>query len=119
MSGSPVIWPPSGQVYLAVGATDMRKSINGLSILVEQSLGRSPFSGDLFAFCNRQRNIIKILYWDQSGFALWQKRLEQQRFVWPQTGEDALTIDGDQLRWLLSGLDITSAHQPLSYSAVA
>lgn len=97
----------------------MRKSINGLSIIVEQSLCRSLFTGDMFAFCNRQRTIIKILYWDQNGFALWQKRLEQQRFVWPQTGEDALAIDSDQLRWLLSGFDITSAHRPLSYSAVA
>lgn len=113
------MWPPSSQVYLAVGATDMRKSINGLSILVEQALGRSPFTGDLFVFCNRKRNIIKILYWDQNGFCIWQKRLEKQRFVWPQTGEDALAIDGSQLRWLLAGLDITSAHHPLFYSVVA
>ena len=119
MSDSPVIWPPSGQVYLAVGATDMRKSITGLSIQVEQALGRSPFTGDLFAFCNRQRTIIKILYWDQNGFCIWQKRLEKQRFVWPQTGKDALSINGNQLRWLLAGLDITSAHHPLFYSAVA
>lgn len=119
MPDAPVIWPSSSQVYLAVGATDMRKSINGLSILVEQSLGRSPFTGDLFAFCNRQRTIIKILYWDKNGFALWLKRLEKQRFIWPQTGEDALAIGSDQLRWLLSGLDITSAHRPLFYSAIA
>lgn len=119
MSDAPIIWPPDGRVYLAVGATDMRKSINGLSILVEQALDRSPFTGDLFAFCNRQRTIVKILYWDRNGFALWQKRLEKQRFVWPQTGKDALSIDGHQLRWLLSGLDITSAHKSLSYSAIA
>ena len=55
-------------VYLALGSTDMRKAINGLSILVEQAMGLNPFSGDLFVFCNRRQNIIKILYWDENGF---------------------------------------------------
>ena len=80
-----MILSETGQVYLALGHTDMRKSINGLSILVEQALDLSPFSGDLFVFCNRQRRIIKILYWDRNGFCLWQKRLEKDRFKWPQS----------------------------------
>ena len=58
-----MIFSESGQVYLALGHTDMRKSINGLSILVEQAMDLNPFSGDLFVFCNRLRNIVKILYW--------------------------------------------------------
>jgi transposase len=65
----------SGRVYLAVGSTDMRKAINGLSILVEQAMDLDPFSGDLFVFCNRKRTIVKILYWDHNGFCLWHKRL--------------------------------------------
>ena len=106
-------------VYLALGSTDMRKAINGLSLLVEQAMGLNPFSGDLFVFCNRRQNIIKILYWDNNGFALWLKRLEEHRFKWPQRPEHVLTIDRKQLNWLLAGLDLTSAHQRLYYQHVA
>ena len=109
---------PDARVYLAVGGTDMRKAINGLSLLVEQALGFSPFSGDLFVFCNRPRTIIKILYWDHNGFCLWQKRLEEHRFKWPQTPEQIVTVGAKELSWLLAGLDYTSAHQKLRYSAV-
>jgi len=106
-------------VYLALGSTDMRKAINGLSVLVEQAMGLNPFSGDLFVFCNRRQDIIKILYWDNNGFALWHKRLEEHRFKWPQRAEQVLTIDRKQLNWLLAGLDLTSAHQRLYYQHVA
>lgn len=109
----------SGNVYLAVGNTDMRKAINGLCILVEQAMELNPFSGDLFVFCNRKRTIIKILYWDHNGFCLWHKRLEKHRFKWPRSREEVIAIGARQLNWLLAGLDFTSAHQRLSYSAVA
>ncbi|MBI5896318.1 MAG: IS66 family insertion sequence element accessory protein TnpB [Desulfobacterales bacterium] len=112
--------PKSPQrVYLAVGYTDMRKAINGLSILVEQAMELNPFSGDLFVFCNRCRTIIKILYWDHNGFCLWHKRLEKHRFKWPLVPEEVVAIDARQLNWLLAGLDFTSAHERLHYSAVA
>jgi len=103
------------RVYLAVGSTDMRKSINGLSIIVEQAMELNPFSGELFVFCNRRRNIIKILYWDENGFCLWYKRLEEHRFKWPQRPEQVLSINQEQLSWLLAGLDFSSAHQRLYY----
>ena len=106
-------------VYLALGSTDMRKAVNGLSLLVEQAMGLNPFSGDLFVFCNRRQNIIKILYWDNNGFALWLKRLEEHRFKWPQRPEQVLAISRKQLNWLLAGLDLTSAHQRLYYQHVA
>ena len=109
----------SGLVYLALGNTDMRKSINGLSIMVEQAMGHNPFSGDLFVFCNRHRRIIKILYWDRNGFCLWQKRLEKDRFKWPQSAAEVITIDQRQLQWLLSGLNIADAHRQLYYQAVS
>jgi transposase len=108
-----------GTIYLAVGSTDMRKAINGLSILVEQAMDLNPFSGDLFVFCNRQRTIIKILYWDHNGFCLWHKRLEKHKFKWPNTRQDVITIGAKQLSWLLAGLDFTSAHQRLQYSVLA
>jgi transposase len=108
-----------GTIYLAVGSTDMRKAINGLSILVEQAMDLNPFSGDLFVFCNRPRTIIKILYWDHNGFCLWHKRLEKHKFKWPNTRQDVITIGAKQLSWLLAGLDFTSAHQRLQYSVLA
>ena len=114
-----MILSTAGSVYVAVGCTDMRKSINGLSILVEQAMDLNPFSGDLFVFCNRLRNIVKILYWDRNGFCLWHKRLEKDRFQWPQSVDDVVNIDQRQLQWLLSGLDIAEAHGQLYYQVVS
>jgi len=65
------VFPSGMKVYLALGETDMRKSVNGLSIIVSECMEQDPFSGHLFVFCNRRRNILKILYWDSNGFALW------------------------------------------------
>lgn len=112
---------PSSQsrVYLALGVTDMRKQINGLSILVEQHLSMNPFSGDLFVFCNRRRNMIKILYWNNNGFCVWHKRLEEHKFRWPKSAKEVLIIGQRELNWLLDGLDFTHAHKRLNYKAVA
>lgn len=108
------------KIYLALGKTDMRKSINGLSILVEERFAMDPFSGHLFVFSNRRRNMVKILYWDRNGFCLWHKRLEKHRFKWPALAEDALEIDQRQLGWLIEGLDFSQvrAHESLKYSTV-
>ena len=108
------------KVYLALGFTDMRKSINTLSILVEKSLSLDPFSGHLFAFCNRRQTILKILYWDRNGFCLWQKRLERHQFKWPVEASEILEIEQRELNWLLEGLDIrqSQAHSNLSYSLI-
>jgi len=110
---------PDLKVYLALGPTDMRKAVNGLSIIVE-SLELDPFSGHLFVFCNRTRKILKILYWDTNGFCLWQKRLEKQTFKWPGTEAEIMQIEQRQLRWLLDGLKVTqlTAHRKLCYKTV-
>jgi len=110
----------NARVYLALGNTDMRKAINGLSILVEQGLDLDPFTGHLFVFCNRKRTIAKILYWDTNGFCLWQKRLEKQYFKWPESTQQVREIGFRQLRWLLDGLEIQqpAAHNKLHYTAV-
>jgi transposase len=108
--------PPKPQrVFLAAGITDMRKSINGLSALVERAMRRNPFDGDLFVFCNRRRNMIKILYWDRNGFALWHKRLEKHRFHWPTSTDAVMSMGTKELQWLLAGLDYTCAHGRLRY----
>lgn len=106
------------RVFLAVGATDMRKSINGLSVLVQNAMELNPFTGDLFVFRNRRGDTIKILYWDFNGFCLWQKRLEAHRFPWPETASEVIPIGRKELEWLLAGLDYTRAHQRLRYSAL-
>lgn len=108
------------RVYLSLGSTDMRKQINGLSIQVEQTMELDPFSGSVFVFCNRRRTIVKALYWDRNGFCLWQKRLERDRFQWPDTAEEVMIISPWQLRWLLDGLEVFQghAHRQLQYSTV-
>jgi transposase len=108
-------------VYLCRDPVDMRKSINGLSILVEQTLGLAPFRPHLFVFCNRKRDKIKILYWERTGFVLWYKRLEKHRFAWPvDVGECVVTLSGRELNWLLDGIDVFSMHphRALSFESV-
>ena len=80
------------RIYLACGYTDMRKSINGLSAIVEGSFKLDPFSEALFVFCNRGRTRVKILEWDNDGFWLYLKRLEKGRFRWP-TSEEIDTME--------------------------
>lgn len=106
------------RVYLALGGTDMRKAINGLSMIVDQNLGHQACSGDLYAFCNRNKTILKILYWGKSGFCLWHKRLERDKFRWPETEKEVLEVTCQQLAWLLDGLDISQAHEHLEYSVI-
>jgi transposase len=81
-------------VYLACGATDLRKSIDGLSAIVCESFDLDPYSGAIFVFCNRSRDRIKILEWDSDGFWLHLKRLEKGRFTWPEkAGGEGETMD--------------------------
>jgi transposase len=116
------MWQSSfAQVYLAVGATDMRKQIGSLSILVQEGMELDPFSGSIYVFCNRRRTTVKALYWDRNGFCLWQKRLERDRFRWPEKAEEVVKISPRELRWLLDGLELIqgSAHRQLQYTEVA
>jgi transposase len=106
------------EVFLYRGIVDMRKSINGLSGLVESELGLSPFGRQLYVFCNRKRDKIKILYWERSGFVLWYKRLEKERFPWPDRDrEDVVAMTGRELNWLLDGLDLfrIRPHETVTY----
>jgi len=93
-------------VYLACGRTDMRKSIDGLAAIVSEQFQMDPFSRTLFLFCGRRCDRIKGLLWDGDGFLLLYKRLEDGRFQWPRSGNEAKSITRQQLRWLLEGLSI-------------
>lgn len=111
-------WRNGGGVYIAVGATDMRKSVNGLSLLVEEQFELDLFSGSLFAFCNRKRNIVKILYWAGNGFCIWMKKLEEEIFRWPESEHEVMEISSKALSWLLDGLDLDHAHRQLDCKKV-
>lgn len=102
-------------IYLYRDAVDFRKSINGLALIIEQALNRSPFDPGLYLFCNKKRDKLKALYWDKTGFALWYKRLEKHRFKWPRAIDDtSLRLTDQQLKCLLDGYDIVG-HQSLSF----
>ncbi|MFQ5645159.1 MAG: IS66 family insertion sequence element accessory protein TnpB [Thiogranum sp.] len=108
-------------VYLHRAPVDFRKQINGLALIVQESLTLDPTQQALFVFVNRGANRVKILWWDKTGFCLWLKRLEKDRFIWPSRHEgDVLKLTGEQLTYLLAGFDIFRfpPHQRLFYGAV-
>lgn len=103
-------------VYLCRQFVDFRKSINGLAALAECQFDLPVMSGALFVFCNKAKDKLKILYWDNTGFALWHKRLDKDKFKWPsQIDSEVLTLSEQQLRWLLSGFDVIG-HQHIEVS---
>lgn len=100
---------PATRIFLAAGATDLRKSYEGLSDLVRHRFQEDPLSGHLFVFANAQRTRIKLLYWDGSGLWVCAKRLGKGRFSWPpsaQTPNGALRVLAEELTLLLSGIDM-------------
>jgi transposase len=107
------------RIFVKPGITDMRKQINGLSIIAEEELKKNPFSGNLFLFCNRTRKLMKILYWDRNGFCLWLKRLEQDRFPWPKNEYEVLEISREKLLMILDGIDFFNTHKKLNFFAVS
>ena len=109
------------RVYLCTEPVDFRKSIMGLSLIVEQSLLLNPFEETLFVFINRRREKIKILYWEKNGFCLWYKSLEEERFKWPtDRTTDTVLLNGEQLNWLLDGFALrrNKPHRPLYFQSV-
>ena len=93
-------------VFIACGYTDMRKSIDGLSALVQQNMHLDPYASSLFLFCGRKSDRIKGLMWDGTGFLLLYKRLDKGRFRWPRSENEVMDLSEQQLRWLLEGLSI-------------
>ena len=116
-------------IYLAREPVDFRLGINGLGVLVEATLRFDPFSRNLFCFTNRRKNQIKVLYWQRSGFCLWLKRLEEEKFKWPthlaalasaSARPPVVTLSEAQFLWLLDGLDLKllQPHRALEYRSV-
>jgi transposase len=116
-------------IYLCRDPVDFRLGINGLSTMVEATLKFDPFSRNLFCFVNKRRTQIKVLYWQRSGFCLWLKRLEEEKFKWPVhmaplkveiVRPPVLKITEDEFDWLLEGLDLKhlKPHRALEYRSV-
>lgn len=111
-----IIWQ-AHSVLLHRQPVDFRKSINGLTVIIEHSMVADAFSGQVFVFCNKKRDKLKVVYWDRTGFALWYKRLEKETFKWPaQNKGDIVTLTQEQWQWLLSGLSVIP-HQALHYTS--
>ena len=102
---------PATRIYLAVGATDMRKGFEGLYGLVRDRLQCSPLSGHVFLFCNAARNRLKLLVWDGSGLWVCAKKLSRGRFCWPEprAGEVNVVLSHEELAMLLGGIDLRQA----------
>ena len=104
-----------GRVFLCTLPTDMRKSFDSLSGLVQQQLGLDPLSGDLFVFRSKRGDRLKLLFWDEDGLVLYYKRLEEGTFVLPQAdgqrvraGEHGLVLKPAELAMLLAGIDLNA-----------
>jgi transposase len=115
-----------GRVFLCTLSTDMRKSFDSLAGLVQTELGQDPLSGDLFVFCSRRSDRIKLLYWDNDGLAIWYKRLEEGSFVVPKAdgkrsrvGEHGLVLRAAELAMLLDGIDLGSVKRQKRYQRPA
>ena len=129
---SSAVSPPTAveiAIYLCQDPVDFRLGINGLSVLVEATLKFDPFSRNLFCFVNKRKSQIKVLYWQRSGFCLWLKRLEEERFKWPThlpadetvtVRPSVVTLSEEQFLWLLDGLDLKhlKPHRALEYRSV-
>ena len=109
----------SVKIFLRPGTTDLRKAVNGLSVIAQEDIKQDPFSGSVFLFCNRERKLLKAVYWDKTGFWLSQKRLEKNRFPWPTDGKEARELTAEELRMLLTGIDFFKAHKEIFFKTVA
>ena len=107
-----IMLPSAVRIFLCTRPTDMRKSFDGLSGLIQECFDHDLLAGHLFLFVNRRRDRLKILYFDRDGLALWYKRLEAGSFEIPATADgDGIELQAAQLAMILSGIDLKRAHQ--------
>ena len=97
--------PGRVRVWIATGHTDMRRGMQGLSLLVQEHLARDPFGGDVFVFRGKSGSLIKAIWHDGIGLSLYSKRLERGRFIWPAAKEGVISLSAGQMSFLLEGID--------------
>lgn len=100
-------FPAAIKIYLCRQTTDMRRSFDGLAMMVQYVIKQNPLSGHIFVFRNKRNNMLKLLYWDNDGYAIWYKRLEQGRFAWPENINDDNMISSSEFAMILEGVDFT------------
>jgi transposase len=103
------------RIFIFAGATDFRKHIDGLAEIVAASQRGTLYEGDLFVFCSKGRDKLKVLYYDRNGFCIWYKRLEAGKFPWPKTAAEAQEITKEQMMWLLRGIDFWHEHKKITH----
>jgi transposase len=116
--------PAAVRVFLCTRPTDMRKSFDGLTGLVQECFGQDPLSGHLFLFLNRRRDRVKILFWDRDGLVIWYKRLEAGTFqqIDPapradqNSAEAGIELTTTELALLLTGVDLATARRRKRYA---
>ena len=106
------------KIFLRPGTTDLRKAVNGLTIIVQEAIKQDPFSGSVYLFCNRGRKLLKAVYWDKTGFWLSQKRLEKSKFPWPQDESETRELTSEELQMLLDGIDFFKAHKEVIFKKI-
>ena len=100
-------FPSAVKIYLCKQATDMRRSFDGLAMMVHHIIKQDVLSGHIFVFRNKRGNMLKLLYWDKDGYAIWYKRLEKGTFSWStNTSEDSL-VDRREFTLILEGLEVS------------
>ena len=96
------------KIYLSVEPVDFRKQIRGLSQIISPIFNLPPSDEKaLYVFTNRKKDAVRIIYWDLTGFAMWSKLLEKNRFIWPKSSDQKIQVAARDLKWLLQGVDIT------------
>ena len=103
------------KVFVYREAADMRCSFSGLSVLVESVLREDPLSGQLFVFVNRKRDYVKVLYWEQSGYCLWSKRLEAGTYRVPDPGGEKIELGVTELSMMLEGFELSKYRKRKRY----
>jgi transposase len=99
------------RVFLCTTPTSMSFSFDRLMGMAERIFNQDPLSGHLFLFVNRDRDRMKILFWDRDGFCIWYKRLEKGFFEVPTSDQEGVELDYQQLTRLLGGLDLRSGRR--------
>jgi transposase len=106
------------RIFVRPGSTDLRKGVSGLSFIIRDGMNQKPMNNSVYIFCNKNRTLLKVLWWDKTGFWLAQKKLEEEKWPWPDSEDAAREITTEQTQLLLTGIDFWCAHKELYYSDI-
>jgi len=106
------------KIYVRPGSTDLRKGVSGLLAVIENEMQLNSLTDSVFLFCNKSHKLLKLVFWDKTGFWLAQKRLERNTWPWPDNAQNARQITSEQIEMLLAGIDFWRAHEEIDFSSV-